>query len=81
MSGAWLQVVSILGACLVLAAYGLQHFRLLSADGAPYLLMNFVGGAALCFVAVLTRQMGFIIMEGAWVLISLHGILRLRRAG
>jgi len=75
------QTMSVAGAALVLVAYAAQHFGRLSAKGAAYLTLNFVGGIFLCWVAVNTRQSGFILMEGAWVLISLSGLWRLRRNG
>lgn len=71
--------MSVAGAALVLVAYAAQHFGRLSAKGAAYLTLNFVGGIFLCRVAVSTKQLGFILMEGAWVLISLGGLWRLRR--
>ncbi len=71
--------MSVTGAALVLFAYAAQHFGRLSAKGAAYLMLNFVGGIFLCWVAVSTKQLGFILMEGAWVLISLSGLWRLLR--
>lgn len=74
------QAVAITGACLVLAAYALQRFKRISAEGAPYLTFNFIGGALLCWAAINTGQIGFILLEGAWALISLLGLWRLWRA-
>jgi len=71
--------MSVAGAALVLVAYAAQHFGRLSAKSAAYLTLNFVGGIFLCWVAISTKQSGFILMEGAWVLISLSGLWRLRR--
>lgn len=71
--------MSVAGAALVLVAYAAQHFGRLSAKGVAYLTLNFVGGILLCWVAISTKQLGFILMEGAWVLISLSGLWRLRR--
>ncbi len=73
--------MSVTGALLVLAAYAGQHFGRMSAESRAYLSLNFVGGILLCWVAISTRQSGFILMEGAWVLISLSGLWRSRRTG
>ncbi len=75
------QAVSITGALFVLGAFAAQRFRLLSADGWAYLLLNFFGGAMLCAVAISSEQLGFILLEGAWAIISLWGLYRLLRAG
>ncbi len=68
------QAAAIVGALLVLLAYGLQRFQRISAECFPYLLMNFVGGAVLCWAAVRSGQIGFILLEGAWAFISLLGL-------
>jgi hypothetical protein len=68
------QAVALLGAFFVLLAYALQRFKRISADSFAYLLLNFTGGALLCWAAVNTGQLGFILLEGAWALISLFGL-------
>jgi O-acetyl-ADP-ribose deacetylase (regulator of RNase III) len=49
---------------------------LLTAGGRLYLWANFIGGVLLCIAAINVRQAGFIILEGAWALISLIGLIR-----
>lgn len=68
------QIVAIAGACLVLVAFALQRFQRISADGVIYLLLNFTGGVLLCWAAVSSGQIGFILLEGAWAFISLVGL-------
>lgn len=79
-AGALEQTVSVVGAAFVLAGYAAQRFKLLSSEGALYLLLNFFGGLTLCLVAIDSRQLGFIVLEGAWTLISLSGLWRLWRS-
>lgn len=74
------QLVSIVAAAMVLIAYGGNQMGRLSRDSLLYLGLNLLGGAILTVFAVRARQAGLVVMEGAWVLISLAGLLRLRSA-
>lgn len=73
------QVVQIVGALLVLAGFLLAQFDVLDQRSYAYLLPNAVGSAAMAVTAVLTREWGFLFLEGVWTLVSLWGLLeRLR---
>ena len=75
------QLLQILGALMVLAAFAAAQFHLLDARSYPYLLLNMVGSAILAVLAFEERQWGFLLLEGVWSLVSLAGVLmRLRRA-
>lgn len=70
------QAISLFGAVLILTGYiGLQlgHFerqdRLFNA-------LNFFGSGLLTWVAVADWRVGFVILEAAWALLSLPGMVR-----
>jgi hypothetical protein len=70
------QVMSLVGAAMVLGAYlGLQR-GWLAADGRLFNLLNVVGAGMLTWVAIEDRRVGFILLEGAWALLSLPGAIR-----
>ena len=69
------QLVQVVGALMILAAYALAQFRLLDQRSYPYLVLNVVGSAILAVLAFEERQWGFFLLEGAWALISLWGII------
>jgi hypothetical protein len=69
------QVLQILGALMVLAAFAAAQFGLLDARSYPYLLLNMVGSAILAVLALEERQWGFLLLEGVWSLVSLTGVL------
>jgi len=74
-----LQVISIVGAALILLAYGAHQAGWMGRNTYLYHVLNAVGGIVLCVVAVEAYQIGFMILEGAWTVISLAAIVRLWR--
>lgn len=74
------QLLSVAGSLLVLGAYfALQRGRLTS-DSRTYNALNFVGAGLMTWVAIAEWQIGFILLEGSWALLSAPGMLRGARA-
>lgn len=69
-----IQALSIVGAILILAAYGAVQLRWLAA-GFTFSFVNLIGSLILTVVAVVEEQIGFAFLEGAWALISLAGLI------
>jgi drug/metabolite transporter (DMT)-like permease len=74
------QAVSLVGAALVLSGYVALQRGWLAGDDRLFNLLNFVGAGLLTWVAVVDQRIGFIILEGAWALLSLPGAVRGRRS-
>jgi hypothetical protein len=72
------QLVSLIGAVLILAAYLALQRDWLPRESRLYNAMNFVGSGLLTYVAIKDRRMGFIILEAAWALLSVPGMLKRR---
>ena len=69
------QLVEIVGAVLILAAYVSAQFAGLSRRSYPYLLLNLAGAAVLAVLAALDNQWGFLLLQGVWALVALWGIV------
>lgn len=75
-----IQVLSVVGALMVLAAYGLIQSGIWRELNPGYLALNIVGSLLLGIVAVVERQAGFILLEFAWVGLGLIGVVRAWKA-
>lgn len=75
-----LQVTSVVGALMVLAAYGLIQSGIWRELDRGYLALNIVGSLLLGVVAIADQRVGFIFLEFAWAGLGLIGVVRAIRA-
>lgn len=75
-----LQMLSVTGAFLVLAAYALIQSGVWRELDGGYLALNIIGSLLLGIVAIAERQAGFILLEFAWAGIAMIGVVRSLRA-
>lgn len=74
-----IQMISLLGAITLLAAFALQQMGRLQPDAKAYLWANLLGSATLAAVAWVERQWGFLLMESVWALVSAGGLWKTLR--
>jgi hypothetical protein len=74
-----MQVLSLVGAVLVLVGFGGQQFASLKSDGLAYGVLNLVGSGLLASSAVVPLNAGVLLLETAWVLLSLNVVVRALR--
>lgn len=76
-----LQAISVLGALAILGAFAANQFGWVTPSQLSYAVANLVGAGILTVVAVVDRQAGFMILQSAWALVSLWGIVAILRGG
>ncbi len=74
-----LQVIQIVFAIAIVAAFAALQLGRVQAEDLRYLVTNLVSSAGLAVTAVLTVQLGFVITNAIWVLVSAAGLLAVLR--
>ena len=70
-------LIELLGAILILSAFVLAQSGRLTTASPTYLLLNLAGSGILAVVAAFDRDVGFLLLEGAWAGVSAHAVVRL----
>jgi hypothetical protein len=66
----------IAGALVILLAYLLSLLGRLSSASRAYLVLNLTGSSTLAIIAALQPSWGFLLLEGAWSLLSAWGLVQ-----
>jgi hypothetical protein len=69
------QLIQIVGALLILVAFGAVQFNRMSPDSRLYLALNLIGSAILAVLALATSQWGFVLLESVWAIVSAWGLI------
>jgi fluoride ion exporter CrcB/FEX len=75
-----IQAISVIGALMVLIAYGLIQSGIWRELDAGYLVLNILGSLLLGAVAVIEHQVGFVLLEFAWAGLGFWGVMRALKA-
>lgn len=75
-----IQIVSLVGAFLILVPFALSQLGRMPVKSFPYQAMNLIGSAILTTIAIIGRQYGFILLEGVWAVMSVVGLGALLRS-
>ena len=71
-----LQFLGFVGAMLILAAYVAHQLKRIDPAAPLYNLLNAVGAGILAYVAFHPFQIGFVVLEGTWTVVSLVALAR-----
>lgn len=63
--------VGAIGVGVILIAYFLNTFLLISKDGKLFFSMNILGAAMACYASILIQYIPFVILEAVWCLVSI----------
>lgn len=70
-------IAGLLGVAVILAGYAAATLGRLRPDAAPSLAANFVGASLILLSLTHAFNLSAAIVEGAWALIALTGLIRL----
>ncbi len=80
MQSLGMQIASLVGALLILLAYIGHQLKWMRSQSALYNLLNAFGSGLLAYIAFRPFQLGFVILEACWAVVSVYALLRSRRA-
>ncbi|WP_040253967.1 CBU_0592 family membrane protein [Psychroserpens mesophilus] len=72
--------IGSIGVFLILLAYFLNVIGTLNHKDIAFIKLNLIGATLACIASVLLDYVPFIILEGAWVLVSLYALLTLKKS-
>ena len=72
--------VGALGVFLILLAYLLHSTNRTTSTSSVYLYLNLFGAALACVASVMLNYWPFIILETAWVLVSIYNLIKVKKA-
>jgi len=69
-------LIGTLGVSLLLLAFILNLFKLVSQDSRLYGILNITGAGLSCYASLLIHFLPFIVLEAAWCLIALFSFVK-----
>jgi hypothetical protein len=72
------QAASFASAMLVLSTYVGHQMKWIDSNKPSYNILNALGSGILAYIAFHPFQIGFVVLESVWALISIYALLRTR---
>jgi hypothetical protein len=73
------QVIGSIGVALLLIAFFMNSFGMLTSDSRSYQAMNVVGAAISCYASYLIGFAPFVVLEATWCAAAVAAMVRGRR--
>jgi len=74
-----IDILEIAGAVTILVAFAAAQAGKLRQRTLAYQLLNLLGSGVLAVIAAIESSWGFLLLEGSWAVISLIGLITLKR--
>ncbi len=72
--------IGFTGVFMILLAYFLNVTEKIINKDLSYILLNFIGATLACLASVLLKYIPFILLEGAWAIVSLLSLITYKKA-
>ena len=69
-------VLGSFGVTLLLLAFFLNLFKIVTQDSRTYILLNILGAGISCYASYLIRYTPFIILEAVWCLVAVAALFK-----
>lgn len=73
--------IGFIGVFLILLAYFFNVTGRLKNTDLPFILLNIIGAGIACIASILLNYIPFILLEGAWTLISVNMLIKYYSTG
>jgi len=70
------EIVGTMGVGLILIAYYLDTTVIITKNGKLFYVMNILGAALACYASWLIGFIPFVVLEAAWTLVSIYGLMK-----
>jgi hypothetical protein len=70
-------LIGTTGVGLILLAFFLNTFSLITKEGKMFFVFNISGSALACYASYLINYVPFIVLEAVWCIVSIAGFIKL----
>jgi len=69
-------IIGTIGVGVILIAYYMNTAGMILKNGKLFYVMNIIGATLACYASLLISYVPFVVLEGAWTLVSIYGLMK-----
>jgi hypothetical protein len=69
-------IIGTAGVAMILLAYFMNTIKMIPVNGKLFYVLNTIGAALACYASILIEFWPFVVLESAWTLVSIYGLIR-----